>query len=135
MNLYKIMFEHFSQKDSQKGILTYLVADSDSEVYEWIKSEPSTEIWGSIFNSYKYKEKDNEMFNIYDNDFNIVDKESFRDRMIRLHGDMFDEETELSDLYYGATLYGWVVVKENVGYEVLQSAKETGINIEVRLSK
>ncbi|MGV6935853.1 hypothetical protein ACWA2B_10100 [Paenibacillus sp. CMM36] len=129
------MFEHFSQKDSQKGILTYLTANSDSEVYEWIKSEPSSEVWGSIFNSYKYKEKDNEVFNIYDNDFSIVTQESFRDRMIRLHGDMFDEDAELSDLYYGATVYGWEVVKENVGYEVLQTAKETGINIEVCLSK
>ncbi|MGR6760281.1 hypothetical protein ACU1JV_00360 [Paenibacillus sp. T2-29] len=134
MNLYKIMFEHFSQKDSQKGILTYLVADSDSEVYEWIKSEPSSEIWGSIFNSYKYKEKDKEVFDVYDNNYNCVSQEGFRDRMIRLHGDMFDEDVELCDLYYGVTLYGWTLVKENVGYDVLQAAKETGINIEVCLS-
>ncbi|MET3209658.1 UNVERIFIED_CONTAM: hypothetical protein ABIC26_002605 [Paenibacillus sp. PvR008] len=130
MNLYKIMFEHFSQKDSQKGILTYLVANSDSEVYEWLKSEPSSEDWGSIYNNYEYKEKDNEVFDVYDNDFSIVDQESFRDRMIRLNGDMYDEEVELSDLYYGATLYGWILVKENIGSDDIKIMRELGVNVE-----
>jgi hypothetical protein len=130
MNLYKIMFEHFSQKDSQKGILTYLAANSDSEVYEWLKSEPSSEDWGSIYNNYNHKEEDNEVFNIYDNDFSIIDQESFRDRMIRLHGDMYDEEVELSDLYYGATLYGWTLVKENISSDDIKIMRELGVNVE-----
>ncbi|MGG1652263.1 hypothetical protein ABHN03_03950 [Paenibacillus sp. NRS-1775] len=130
MNLYKIMFEHFSQKDSQKGILTYLVADSDSEVYRWIKSEPSSENWGGIFNNYKYKEEDNEVFDIYDNDFSCVGQESFRDRIIRLHGDMFDEDAELSDLYYGATLYGWILVRENISSDDIKIMRELGVNVE-----
>lgn len=40
MNLYTINFEHYSQKDSEQGIYTYLVAKDDTAVYEWIKSEP-----------------------------------------------------------------------------------------------
>ncbi|MDY8021116.1 hypothetical protein [Paenibacillus polymyxa] len=132
MKVYKIMFEHFSQKDSQKGILTYLAADSDSEVYEWLKSEPSSENWGNIYNNYNHKEEDNEVFDIYDNDFSIVDQESFRDRMIRLHGDMFDENVELSDLYYGATLYGWEVVKENISFNDIKIMRDLGVNVEMR---
>ncbi|MEK4427680.1 hypothetical protein MHB54_00320 [Paenibacillus sp. FSL M7-0802] len=131
MNLYKIMFEHFSQKDSQKGILTYLAANSDSEVYEWLKSEPPSEDWGNIYNNYNHKEKDNEVFDIYDNDFSIVDQESFRDRMIRLHGDMYDEEVELSDLYYGATLYGWKAVKENISFNDIKIMRDLGVNIDM----
>ncbi|KAF6620659.1 hypothetical protein HFE03_07980 [Paenibacillus sp. EKM102P] len=131
MNLYKIMFEHFSQKDSQNGILTYLAANSDSEVYEWLKSEPYSESWGNIFNNYNYKEKDNEVFDIYDNDFSIIDQESFRDRMIRLHGDMYDEEVELSDLYYGATLYGWNLVRENISFNDIKIMRDLGVNVEM----
>jgi len=34
--------------------------------------------------------------------------------MIRLQGEMYDEEVELNDLYYGKTLIGWELVKEGI---------------------
>lgn len=34
--------------------------------------------------------------------------------MIRLRGEMYDEEVELDDLYYGKTLIGWELIKENM---------------------
>lgn len=39
-SLYKILFDHYSQKDKNRGICCYLFAASDEEIYEWIKSEP-----------------------------------------------------------------------------------------------
>lgn len=33
------MMEHYAPRDSEKGIYTYLVADSDEDVYEWLKEE------------------------------------------------------------------------------------------------
>lgn len=130
MNLYKIMFEHYSPKDSMKGIITYLAANSDEAVYEWLKSEPKLSDGTTIYNSYKYSEEDNITFDIYDSDYNVIGEESFKDRMIRLCGDMFDEDKELNDLYYGLTLYGWEQVKDNISSTAIQVIKESGIQIE-----
>lgn len=130
MNLYKIMFDHYSQKDSERGIITYLVAESDESVYEWLKSEPRIGENGTrIFTSYKYSEKDGETFAIYDDAYDVIGAETFKDRMIRLHGDMFDEDADLSDLYYGKTLYGWKMVKEDAKPDVLQTIKDYGVAI------
>jgi hypothetical protein len=130
MNLYKIMFVHYSPKDSEEGIITYLVAKSNEEVYEWLKSEPQLSNGNRLFNTYKYSENDNKTYEIYGDDFSVVGEETFKDRMIRLHGEMFDEEKELDDLYYGATLHGWELIKEDVKPDVLQSIKDYGIQVE-----
>lgn len=130
MNLYKVMFEHFSQKDSEIGILTYLVAKSDEEIYEWLKSNPKLQDETYIFTVYKDRENNEETFEIYDDAYNVIGEESYKDKIIRLNGDMFDEDADLSDLYYGKTLYGWQLVKENVKANVIHLIKEYGINIE-----
>ncbi|MEK4006518.1 hypothetical protein [Paenibacillus sp. FSL H3-0333] len=129
MNLYKIMFEHFAPKDSKAGIVTYLQAQSDEEVYEWLKSEPEAGNEGKVFTSYKYKEEDRETYDIYDKDYNCVGQESFKEKMIRLHGDMFDEDADVSDAYYGVTLYGWECVKENISLELSESIKHSGVSV------
>ncbi|MWV44825.1 hypothetical protein GRF59_14485 [Paenibacillus sp. HJL G12] len=129
MNLYKIMFEHYSQKDSKVGTITHLVARSDEEVYEWLKNEPRLSDGSVIYNSYKYSEEDDETFEIYDADYNVIGTESFKERMIRLHGEMFDEDKELNDLYYGLTLYGWQKVKEDILPEAVDTMKSNGIII------
>lgn len=106
-SLYKILFDHYSQKDSKRGIACYLFASSDEEVYEWIKSEPEIGngdyqpcISGTLLNGWAdYEEEEN-------ND----DEGNFKDRIIECKGRMFDEYYEPSDLYYGDTEYGgeWV---------------------------
>ncbi|KQY90970.1 hypothetical protein ASD24_24550 [Paenibacillus sp. Root52] len=130
MNLYKIMFKHFSENDNKEGILTYLVGESDMDVYEWLKSEPSSNNWINVVNCWLDKEEDNEVFDIYDSEYNILGQENFKDRMIRLRGDMNDEDTELSDLYYGATLYGWELVNENVDQDLIKQVIDIGINVD-----
>lgn len=130
MNLYEIMFEHYSQKDSEKGIFTYLIAKSDEEVYEWIKLE--TELndgrilyvcWGDY--------EDEKTFDIYDDDYNVIGEETFKKRMVRLKGELYDEEVELSDLYYGKTLIGWEKVKENIKQEEVDILLNSGISLEI----
>lgn len=130
MNLYKILMQHYAPKDSQVGIVAYLVAKSGEEVYEWLKSEPKLpdDIW--VYTPYNDNEHDGKTFDIYDADYNVVGEESYKDRMIRLQGEMFDEEVELSDLYYGKTLYGWKLIKEDISPDVLQMIKDYGISIE-----
>lgn len=132
MNLYEIMLEHFSQKDSEKGIYTYLVANSDEEVYEWLKYEQKLKDGRRVFVSYEDYENDGDVFDIYDDKYNVVGQETFKERMIRLKGDLNDEEKELSDLYYGATLIGWKIVKYNITDLEIGALKSLGIAIETR---
>lgn len=129
MNLYKIKFEHFAPKGSEEGIVTYLFAASDEEVYKWLKSEPRIND-NSIYSGYSYHEADEEIFDVYDNEFNVIGQETFKEKMIRLRGNIHDEEADVSDAYYGVTLYGWDLVKEKVSTDVVEVAKNLGINIE-----
>ena len=124
------MLEHYSPKDSEKGILTYLAAQSDEEVYEWLKSDPTLKDERSIYTSYKDYEKDREVFEIYDDNYKVVGEETFKERMIRLKGDLYDEEADFSDLYYGKTLIGWKLVKEDVTEQEIKAIQDVGISLE-----
>lgn len=129
MNLYVLKFRHYSSKDSMEGILTYLVAESNEQIYEWLKAEPEVDN-DYIFNSYKYKEEDEEIFDIYDDDYNVISTETFKERMIRLHGEMYDEDADVSDAYYGVTHYGWELIVEGVYYtDIIATKNNLKINI------
>ncbi|PLS19154.1 hypothetical protein CVD28_01730 [Bacillus sp. M6-12] len=130
MNLYQVMLKHFSQHDSEVGIFTYLVAESDEAVYEWIKAEKELKDGRQIFNSYGLSEKEGEIFEIYDSEYNVVGEETFKERIIRLKGDMNDENVELNDLYYGKTLLGWILVNENITEEQIQALQDIGVCLE-----
>lgn len=111
MNLYKIEFTHYAPKDSKSGIKGYMVAENDEEVYEFIKSEPEIHD-KTLYNSYK--------------DYEDEEKD-FKERIIECHGDMYDEESEVYDLYYGATQYGWELVYENIIYDDIETLRELQI--------
>ncbi len=103
-SLYKILFDHYSQKDKKRGIVCYLFASSEEAVYEWIKSEPKIGngdyepcISGSLISCWADKEE-------YDTEF--------KERVINAKGRMFDDNYEPADLYYGDTEYGWEWVSD-----------------------
>lgn len=130
MKLYKIMFTHWSQKDSATGIVEHFVGENDEAVYEYIKSQDSNydrEIsmftsWTEYEEANSYYDEDVEEedkgFEIYDDDYNVIGTETFKERMLRLGGEMFDEDQELNDLYYGATRFGWKEVGEILPTEI-----------------
>ena len=91
MNLYKIHVEHFSQKDSHKSVEVFLLAEDGEAVYNWIDRERE---WGGWTD---YNDEDGES----------IGGETFKEKMIRIGGEFYDEDLELCDLYYGKTLYGW----------------------------
>lgn len=99
MNIYKIHVQHFSQKDSHSSVETFLLASSDEEVYKWVDDKE--------YGAYTDKSNEDGKLEIYDGDFNVIGLESFKEKMIRVGGQYFDEDYEPSDLYYGATIYGW----------------------------
>lgn len=125
MNLYKIKFSHHAPKDSIFGIKALLLAETDIQVYKWIASEPETNE-GRIFNEWKQREDyswDEERGTFIDKDGDEVDEgwwdeddepENFKWRMIRLKGEIDDDIVDFSGVYYGVTLFGWELLKENV---------------------
>jgi len=131
MNLYALKFTHYAPKDSKEGIISYLVAIDDEQVYEYIKSEPSINDNG-LYNSWKYYEEEYVGgYDIYDDNYNWIGHESFKERMVRLGGEMYDEEADVSDAYYGVTHLGWELVKEGISIEEMGIIKNAGISIEV----
>jgi len=45
MKLYKIIVLHGSPKDSHTSTETYLVADNEESVFEWINAEKAYDAW------------------------------------------------------------------------------------------
>ena len=118
-SLYRILFVHYSQKDSKKGIATYVFAQSDEAIYEWLKSDPKIGkdydpcISGSLLTCWSDHEEDDS---------------EFKERIIECKGRMFDDEYEPTDLYYGDTEYGWEWISD-VSDELKQSMIELNIAI------
>lgn len=108
MNLYKIKFAHFAPKDSEHGIKALLLAENDEQVYEWIAAEPEIGAC-KLFNSWKNDEAAGHAW--YGDNGN---PETMKDRMLRLKGEIEDDDVDFSDSYYGITLFGWELLKENV---------------------
>jgi len=112
-NLYSIEFIHYSPKDSEQGIKCLLLAENDEQVFNFIDEMYQYNTWSEYETDESFK--DENKFDIYDDDdLNIIGTETFKERMIRLKGQMNDEDYELQDLYYGVTLYGWKLLKENI---------------------
>jgi len=111
MKLYQIDVLHAAPKDSHISIEGYVIAENDEQVYEYLKSEPEDGI--TIFNSWANKEKKGEEFEIYD-DYKVIGTETYKQKIIRLKGEIEDDSVDFEDAYYGVTLYGWTEVKEHL---------------------
>ena len=107
MNLYKIIFSHSAPKDTKIGTQVYLLANNEDEIYDYIDKNFNYYCW-------KDKEEENEEYYIYDKNYNLIGTETFHEKIIRLKGEINDEDYDFSDAYYGITLYGWELIKENI---------------------
>ena len=121
MKLWELNFRHYAPKDSEEGIICYLVAESSEQIYEFLKTEPTipdgTKYGRSIFNNWKYK--DNPEDESYD--------ENHKARLIDCCGEMYDDEAEICDLYYGLTHYGWRCVCKDFRETEIDTLKSYGI--------
>jgi len=127
MNLYSIDFVHYAPRGSEEGMFGYIAANNDEGVYEWIKSEPSINSHKKLYSSYEDREE--ESYDIYDENYKLVGAESFKEKMIRLCGEMNDPDAEVDDTYYGVTLLGWSIIKEDISDTELGVMEELGILI------
>lgn len=124
MMLYKILFRHTAPKDTKIGIETYLLAENERDVYGYIDKEYNYGCW-------KDREDDGTEFPLYDDKSNKNRMETFREKMMRLRGEMYDDEFDYSDAYYGITLYGWELMKEDIVVEDFREMIDLGIIKEI----
>lgn len=127
MNLYEVALQHSAPKDSVFATSHYFIGDNDEDVFDHIASEPETK-QGKMFNSWNNRE-DGETFTIYDDKYNEIGEETFKDKIIRLKGEYNDDDYDYSDAYYGITLYGWELLKENVTDADFELLKSLGIEV------
>jgi len=123
-NLYKIEFTHYSPKDSESGTKNLLLAQNDEQVYEWIKTAEG------IYNSWGDDEKVtyDEIEEIFKDEYGGEvsgwwkdgKPELFKERMMRLKGEINDEDYQVEDAYYGVTVWGWEILLENVDVDNYQ---------------
>ena len=95
MNLYKVLVKHIAPKGISVGIKTYLLAENEEQVYSFIDKEYNYEGWSD-----EEKEDSN-----------------FKDEIIKIKGNMNDDDYDCSDAYYGITLYGWELIEENTTFD------------------
>lgn len=124
MSIYKIIVQHFSQKDSHTAIETFVLASSDEAVYQWIDKEKQ-------YGAYTDRNDEGGLIDIYDSEYNVIGQETFKEKMIRIGGEYFDEDYEPQDLYYGATIYGWEKVEVHMESTHVASLKGLGVLVEL----
>jgi hypothetical protein len=117
MNLYRIDFAHWAPKDREDGIKGYVLAENAEKVYHYIDKE-------YCYDSMEEHEADRISMNGDDEDSwnDWEDWGSYKDKMIDLGGQLNDENHEIDDLYYGVTLHGWELVKEDVEIKDFEEA-------------
>lgn len=122
MRLWELNFRHYAPRDSEEGIICYLVAESSEQIYEFLKTEPTIpdEVHGrGIYVSWMYKDDpDDEEYD-----------ESHRQRLIECCGEMYDEEEEINDTFYGVTHYGWNCVCEDFRETEIDTLRSYGITV------
>ena len=91
---------HGGPKDSHASIETYLIANSDDQVMNWIDENKNYNYW-------KDCEEDGEMRCQDEPPYNEI---TMREYVLQNCGDLDDEEG-WGDAYYGVTKYGWEEIK------------------------
>lgn len=124
MNIYKIHVQHFSQKDSHTSIETFVLADSDEAVYNWVDKE-------KCYGMYTDRTEEDGLIDVYDDEYNVVGQETFKAKMLRIGGEYFDEDYEPQDLYYGVTIYGWEKLESTMVDVEIEALKKLGALVEV----
>lgn len=121
MKLWELRFRHYAPKDSEEGIIGYLIADSSGQIYDYLKTEPTikdgTKYGRDICVSWNYKD------NLDDEEY----EENHRQRLIDCCGEMYDDEEEVNDAFYGVIHYGWNCVRDEISNLEIATLQSCGI--------
>ncbi len=120
--------EHSAPKDQEDGVVCYLLANNNEEVYDYIRSEPESVLGGKLYCSWEEYESDKaeKEFYLYDEEGNTIKSDAtYREKIIHDQGEL--QVVSYDDLYYGQTAYYWTLFKENVDVETLKGAIQIGL--------
>lgn len=109
MNLYKIIMTHAAPKDYKEAIKEYVIANSDEEVFKYLKNKSGYTYWDDI-----ERDEDN---------YGDIKKIDF---IFEKKGDS-QLESKWQDLYYGSTMYDWELYRENLGQLIIEALVSTGV--------
>jgi hypothetical protein len=98
-SLFRIVVLHGAPKDSHKSTETYLVAENEQAVFDWIDKEKNYGAWTE-------KDEDAEEPNVRYADDDYEKEIPFREWVMLKRGDLDDEEG-WENAYYGVTKWGW----------------------------
>lgn len=132
MKLWELRFRHYAPKDSEEGIIGYLIADSSTQIYDYLKTEPILE------DGSKYGRGIYVGWNYQDDPGNEEYEENHRQRLIDCCGEMYDEEEKVNDAFYGVIHYGWYCVRDeisNLEIATLQSCGIVVVDVEQELNR
>jgi hypothetical protein len=93
MRLHAVKFAHYSQKDSEEGIKGYVIADTEEQVMLFIDANYRHDSWS-----------DEGMLDVWDDKLEKLIEVPYLEKIRKERGEFWEE---VSDLYYGATQYGW----------------------------
>jgi hypothetical protein len=102
MKLYKIKVLHAAPKDSHTSIETYLVAENDEQVADWINQNKQHGYWFGCDDEEKSKTD-------YFSD-KLERDITFYEYVMENKGDL-EDESGYDDAYYGVTKWGWEEVE------------------------
>ena len=130
-NLYKILVQHTAPKEHFKSMVEYVIACNDEDMYNYIDNEHNYNAWEDRC---EYEvDGSEERRRVYDDNYTCVGTIPHKEYIISSRGEMFDEDYDYSDAFYGITLYGWELVQENINVATLQHVINMGVikNIEL----
>jgi hypothetical protein len=126
MKIYKIIVAHFAPKDNHTAIETFVLAVDDDDIYKWLDEE-------KMYGTWTYRNDEDGMCDIYNDEYEVIGQETYKEKMMRIKGEVHDEGLELSGLYYGRTLYGWEEMPSEM--ITIRAAALEGLGVLVDLTK
>lgn len=115
MNLYMEEFTHYAPKDSAYGNRKLFLAKNNEEAYKVVYPFDATYVEEALEEFDECLSADIGEMEAEDEKIRI--QKLAIQEVVEAHGEMYMDEIELCDLYYGKTMSGWRLVQENVSAE------------------
>lgn len=124
MKLFRILELNGAPKASWTHTVTFLFARDHHEAYYWVDNACNCDGWEEAF------EDDDELYTIYDENYNAFGEENYQQKIIRECGQL-DDENAWGDAYYGVSLFGWEEMDIVITDELLASLDAVGMLVVV----
>lgn len=115
--LYKILQRHAGPKSSVEFVQLFVLADSEQAILARLDRGGGDFTYGAwqernVFDEDVHDEDERgpdgaRLLPLYDADYNEIGTETYLEKMLRLRGEIDDEDANFDNAYYGIRHYGW----------------------------